>query len=106
MSISGFDSVGLTDPFYYGKADRLLRFTSPDHGNDLVPGNCALSHGGWWYRGCSAVLLNKDYQARITILLNGQWHALPFVEMKIRPLNCSKSFLHKLDSGHFVNDKR
>ena len=91
LSISGFDSVGLTDPFIYSHNNRLdgMKFSSRDRDNDLSSINCALSIGGWWYRSCGVVRLNNDYNDIITIYLNDQWHALPFIEIKIRPLNCN-----------------
>ena len=93
LSISGFDSVGLTDPFIYNANNNItgMKFSSRDHDNDLRAHirSCAHYHGGWWYRSCSVARLNEDYNNSITILLNGQWHALPFIEIKIRPLNCN-----------------
>ena len=67
-----------------------MKFSSHDRDNDLSSGNCVHSYGGWWYRTCSVVRLNDDYNHRYTIFLNGHWHALPFMEIKIRPLNCNK----------------
>ncbi|XP_065902544.1 fibrinogen C domain-containing protein 1-like [Dysidea avara] len=90
LSISGFDSVGLTDPFIYSHNNITgMKFSSRDRDNDLSSINCALSIGGWWYRSCGVVRLNNDYNDIITIYLNYQWHALPFIEIKIRPLNCN-----------------
>jgi len=63
LSISGFDSIRLNDPFNYGVADRLngMKFSSYDYDNDLSSNNCAAAYGGWWYRACSRVFLNQDY---------------------------------------------
>ena len=69
-----------------------MAFTSRDRDNYIWSRNCASdngggSHGGWWYRMCSVVRLHNNYNHEHTILLNGKWHALPFMEIKIRPLN-------------------
>ena len=87
LSISGFDSVGLPDPFStYGSMDGM-KFSSRDHDNDLWSSNCAQHRGGWWHRSCGDIMLNNNYN---TIHLNDRWHVLPFVEIKIRPFNCDK----------------
>ena len=66
LSISRFDSVGLTNPFNPdGDRDRWLNgraFSSHDRDNDRFPdGNCAKYSGGWWYKLCSKILLNDVY---------------------------------------------
>ncbi|XP_065903681.1 fibrinogen C domain-containing protein 1-like [Dysidea avara] len=86
LSISGFDSVGLTDPFST-HALNSMKFSSADRDNDLSARNCALGEGGWWLRSCSHIELNNDYN-NTKVLLNSEWHDLPSVELKIRPLNC------------------
>ena len=77
MSISGFDNVGLTDPFNpEGDHIRVLNdraFSSRDHDNDRFPGdNCAKCSGGWWQKVCSKILLNDVYNDSSTIQLNGE----------------------------------
>jgi len=89
LRISGFDSVGLTDPF---KQDYLsgVSFSSRDRDNDLhSTQHCASNDGGWWYRACSAIRPHHYYNDKHTIYINTDWHALPFMEIKIRPLNCN-----------------
>ena len=86
LSISGFDSVGLTDPFSSHDFNNM-KFSTADRDNDLSSGNCALGEGGWWLRRCSHIELNNDYN-NTKLLLNGQWHDVPSVELKVRPLNC------------------
>ncbi|XP_065902526.1 fibrinogen-like protein A [Dysidea avara] len=91
LSISGFDSVGLTDPFYYNADNTIngMKFSSHDRENDLwSPGNCAHNDGGWWYKSCGTVWFNNNYNGR-SVFLNGQYLVLPFLEIKIRPLNCN-----------------
>lgn len=94
LSISGYYDYGLPDPF---AADKLngIKFTTCDQDNDMYTANCAVTNGagnpgGWWYRACSAVLLNGVYNHRNTISFYGyrKWVTVSFVEMKIRPINC------------------
>ena len=48
LNISGFDSIGLTDPFYtFGQTLNGIKFTSRDQDNNLNGGNCAHSFGGF-----------------------------------------------------------
>ena len=88
LTISGFDGV-TTDPFSYNNA---MKFTTRDKDNDRSGSthNCALNYGGggWWYNYCSHIGLNHQYNHKYTIALNGQWHPLPFIEIKIRPKDC------------------
>ena len=96
LTISGFTGY-TTDPFnihhtptsHYG-ALNTMKFSTRDQDNDRWPtGNCAASNGGWWYNRCTDIFPNREYNHKSAIKLNGQWHALPFIEMKIRPKNCS-----------------
>ena len=98
LTISGFTSIGLTDPFYYNRHYYELNgmnFTARDRDNDRwKDGNCAIPHarsrGGWWNKQCSLAYLHGSYyNARETVWFNGHWYALPFMEMKIRPVNCN-----------------
>ena len=90
LNISGFDSIGLTDPFVVGYRLNGMKFTSRDRDNDLNgPKNCAHYSGGWWYYSCSFIRLNDAYTTTgIAMYLNRQWHYPTSVEMKIRPQNC------------------
>ena len=94
LTISGFDSVGLTDPFFSdGSHPRASlnrkAFTSCDRDNDNSPfGNCALGKGGWWYYRCSRMELNADH-GYVRMRLDHTDHYPTFVEMKIRPLDCN-----------------
>ena len=91
LSISGFDSVGLTDPFDHSSTTRLngMKFSSRDRDNDLSSGNCAHYRGGWWYNNCGAVHVHDD-DATI-IIINREWHAPELLEIKIRPCDCNKN---------------
>ena len=85
LSISGFDSLGLTDPFSYlnGK-----RFSSRDRDHDEHPTvNCGRTDGGWWHLHCAGIEPNDHYEER-NILLNSEWLVFKYMEIKIRPLHC------------------
>ena len=89
LNISGFDSIGLTDPFDSGHSLNGMKFTSRDRDNDLRNhNNCADYDGGWWHRNCNRIRLNEAYSSSL-ILLNNAWHQATSVEMKIRPQNCN-----------------
>ena len=96
LSISAF-SGNTTDPIIGTYSLNGMKFTTKDIDNDIWGGgNCAIlsdggNGGGWWYRHCTNIHLNHQYNHWGTVHLNGQWHRLPFIEMKIRPLNCNLS---------------
>ena len=85
LNISGFDSIGMTDPF---ASLNGMKFSSRDRDNDLWGGNCALYDGGWWHYSCGNIKLNEAYTS-IFIYLNRESHYPTSVEMKIRPQNCN-----------------
>ncbi|XP_065905563.1 fibrinogen-like protein A [Dysidea avara] len=93
LTISGFEG-STTDPFAGDYSLTTMPFTTKDRDNDKSRRNCAATSqhgrnaGGWWYKSCSYIHLNHQYNNKHNIFLNGRWHALPHVEMKIRPLNC------------------
>ena len=94
LSISGFTGI-TTDPFDSGHALNDMKFTTKDRDNDKdSKKNCALNRdgnnaGGWWHRACTYVHVNHRYKHSHTIYLNGVWHSLSFVEIKIKPITCN-----------------
>ena len=87
LNISGFDSIGLTDPFNSHPLTGM-KFSSRDRDNDLSRGHCGLNGGGWWHRSCGQILVNVGYTS-IYMYLNSEGHTPISVEMKIRPHNCN-----------------
>ena len=99
LTISGFSGY-TTDLFYSHQtptdnvnALNTMKFTTRDQDNDRsTTHNCAIlsQHGGgWWFNHCSALNPNNQYNNKHDIFLNGQWHSLSFIEIKIRPKNCT-----------------
>ena len=101
LTISGFSGY-TTDPFNLhltpnipGVALNTMKFTTRDQDNDRSKGyNCAIPaitgrSGGWWFNQCAHIFPNSQYNYKYAIYLNSQWHSLPFMEIKIRPKNCT-----------------
>ena len=92
ITASGFTGY-TTDPHLtpsHPNSLNTMKFTTRDQDNDLLRGSCAAStNGGWWYNKCGHIYPNSQYNNKHAIHLNDQWHSLPFIEMKIRPKNCT-----------------
>ena len=96
LTISGFTGY-TTDPFNPRAFWTLngMKFTTRDQDNDHRSNdNCALptyngATGGWWYNRCAGIRPTSQYNYTYGMSLNGQWHSLPFIEIKIRPKNCT-----------------
>ena len=93
LTISGFS--GYTNDPFSGHNINTMKFTTRDQDNDRWSHNCAnpVDHsgisGGWWYNQCAAILPNNQYKQKYGIYLNGQYHSPSFIEIKIRPKNCT-----------------
>ena len=91
LTVGGFQGT-TTDPMVLHNG---MNFTTKDNDNDRRSNNCALisgpnvPHGGWWYYYCWQVNPNNFYKQQWGVYLNNIWHTLPFVEMKIRPVQCN-----------------
>ena len=93
LSISGFTGIAPTDPFSTHSFNGM-KFTTKDRDNDKRAGNCAVigdgrNAGGWWFYTCSHIHVNHQYNYKYSIVLNGKWHHLPFIEIKIKPNTCN-----------------
>ena len=95
LSISGF-SGNTTDPITASGGANLngMRFTTRERDNDKWGANCALhilggNAGGWWYNACSSTFLNHQYNNSFSVILNNRYHSIPFIEIKIKPVNCN-----------------
>ena len=95
LTISGFTGY-TTDPLKssltltsHHAVLNTMKFTTRDQDNDHSTSNCATIRGGWWHNRCADIFPNIHYKHKYAIWLNGQWHSLTFIEMKIRPENCT-----------------
>ena len=74
LNISGFDSIGLTDPFnepFLPAAN--VKFTSRDRDNDLHRiYNCGQHYGGFWHSNYGGFEINDGPNDSFTFNLNGQ----------------------------------
>ena len=90
LTVGGFQGT-TTDPMAYHNG---MYFTTKDNDNDNNSGiNCAVYYGwqsgGWWYDMCWIIAPNIIYNHRHGIKLNSQRHALPYIEIKLRPHKCN-----------------
>ena len=97
LTISGFTGITPTDPFATA-GHNGQRFSTYDNDNDKSSSsNCAAQagnakdNGGWWYNFCWGINLNIKYNPAQygSMNLAGTWYNPRWVEMKIRPLNCT-----------------
>ena len=91
LTVGGFQGT-TTDPMEFSNG---MNFSTKDSDNDQYNKNCALAfgpaspQGGWWYKDCWRVSPNNSYKHFQGINLSDKWHAVSFIEMKIRQQNCS-----------------
>ena len=96
LTVSGFTGITPTDPFS-GQPHNGMKFSTYDNDNDKSPNNCAAQtpnardNGGWWYYSCWNINLNYQYNPAVygSMLLANTWYNPRWIEMKIRPLNCT-----------------
>ena len=101
LTISSFDySRGQTsDPFSSGPSLNGMPFIA----KDFTTGSCASSYGGWWHDyscGCGHACLNNHY-SKITMYIKNNPVSTPFLEMKIRPVNCKTAYIFYRSIGRF-----
>ena len=90
LTVGGFLGI-TTDPMV---DHNETNFTTKDSDNDDHEINCALFNGpempsgGWWYKSCWSIAPSSIYN-HLGVSLNGRWHVLQFIEIKIRSHNCN-----------------
>ena len=72
-----------------------MNFSTKDSDNDQhkhihcsFPYGLNVPAGGWWFKHCWTTAPNIIYNHWEGIYLSGRAHRLPFIEIKIRPLQC------------------
>ena len=91
LTVGGFQGTTI-DPM---ATHNGMYFTTRDRDNDKWKNNCAIENwdktptGGWWYNNCGHIHPNVLYNYTSGIALNGKWHSIHFIEIKIRPHNCN-----------------
>ena len=95
LTISGFTDITPTNPFATVPHNGQ-KFSTYDNDNDKSNDNCAAqvgrtkNNGGWWYYKCWDINPNDNYDSsKYTMYLAGTWYNPRWIEMKIRPLNCT-----------------
>ena len=95
LTIDGFNGITPTDPFAY---HNNRKFSTYDNENDpsskfncAAKVNNAKDNGGWWYNDCWHINPNIQYNPGQYgfMALAGTWYNPRWIEMKIRPLNCT-----------------
>ena len=88
LTIGDFNGITPTDPFSL-HSHNGRKFTTYDNQNAAV--TCGKNTGGWWYNRCFRINLNYQYNPTRHgfVYLAGTWYNPRWIEMKIRPLNCT-----------------
>ena len=93
LNISGFTGIASKDPFAKEPLSGQ-QFSTRDRANDpykycATSGHGSRAPGGWWYNFCFYINVNYNYGGpHGFIYLAGKWYSPPFIEIKIRPVNC------------------
>ena len=103
LTISGFHGY-TTDPFFAHlknptnpRALNTMKFTTKEQDHDRWPNvQCTeeyigIEAGGWWYNNCADIFPNSQYNTKYRIRINGEWHSVPFMEIKIRQRNSTSA---------------
>ena len=96
LQISQYSGIYPVDPFSNVYPLNGMKFTTKDQDNDRHGHreiNCAVrgdgkNSNGWWYHTCATITPNKQYSEKDKIYDGSRWHNYPFIELKIRPINC------------------
>ena len=95
LTISGFTGITPTDPFLNGHPLDGKKFSTYDNDNDALSNiNFVAKIGnnrGWWYNNCWFINPNAKFYHREGgfMYFAGTWYNPRWIEMKIRPLNCT-----------------
>ena len=98
LTIGGFTGITPTDPFSTGNQIGT-KFSTHDNDN-WSENNCAHRRNGWWYSYCWHVNLNYDYNpVRYgSLYLARRWYNPRWIEMKVRPLDCTRQWIKAVAS--------
>ena len=93
LQISQFTGIYPVDPFSTNPLNNM-KFTTKDQDNDNYRFNCAVTGNvrngnGWWFNACAWIILNRQYSGIHKIYDGKVWHNYLFIELKIRPINCT-----------------
>lgn len=93
LTLSGFNGPSSSDPMGRHPLSGM-KFSTKDRENDISNRHCAVNGdgsnaGGWWYNNCAEFNPNNQYKSIYSMFLHGEWRSLTFIEMKIKPSNCS-----------------
>ena len=92
LSISGFTGITPSDPFslHVLNGKPFSTFDKSNFGSCAISAHGSKSPGGWWYNSCFYINLNYNYGGQHGFISfdRSTWFSPPFIETKIRPVNC------------------
>ena len=92
LSISGFTGITPADPFVLHELhdQPFSTYDKNNHGSCAVNGHGSKAPGGWWFKNCFFINLNYNYGGPSGFISfdKSTWFNPPFIETKIRPVNC------------------